>query len=212
MKSYLKIICAIAISFSGFNFAHAQVEAVKSDDVLSWKQNLFVATGRDISEGPDIVEVAKVKVDNVTGEHTYFFQKGIMRRSKTFALLQRGDYVLKADQSFDYFPKNFTVGEKWKHNTYANSNRCGRIKYDYEATSTQGPEVVIKLKGVPTTLKTLMVVHEGVWWSGACGGSGRAYLKYIYSPELNELIHIEDRYFYNGFLTSGGKFVLESVN
>lgn len=57
-----------------------------------------------------------------------------------------------------------------------------------------------------------MATHEGIWWSAACGGSGRAYMKYIYSSELNELVHIEDRYFHKGFFLMGGKFVLESVN
>lgn len=212
MKSFIKSICLIVYFLSFSTLSFAQVPPVKSDDVLNWKNTSFVAVGRDVVDGAQTVESTSMKIDSDNGERTYAYTAGLVRRSKLFAVLQRGDRILPADRSFDILPKSLSVGEKWKHTTYAGSDRCGKIKYEYEATSTEGPEVVVKVNGVLTKLKTLTVVHEGVWYSAACGGSGRAYLKYIFSPELYELVHIESRYFYNSFLTTGSKAVMESVN
>ncbi len=212
MKSFPKgvYITVCFLFFSTLSFA--QVLPVKSGDVLNWKNTSFVAVGRDVADGAQTVESSPVKIDSASGERTYAYTAGLVRRSKLFAVLQRGDRILPADRSFDLLPQSLSAGEKWKHTTYDRSDRCGRIKYEYEVTSTEGPEVVVKVNGALTKLKTIMVVHEGVWYSAACGGSGRAYLKYVFSPELYELVEIENRYFYNGFLTTGSKAVLESVN
>ncbi len=212
MKSLLKGMCATVCFLFFENLSLAQVLPVQRGDVLNWKNTSFVAAGRDVVDGAQAVESSPVKIDSANNERVYTFPGRVVRRSKLFAILQRDDRILPADRSFDLLPQSISAGEKWKHTTYDRSDRCGRIKYEYEATSTEGPEVLIKINGLPTKLKTLMVVHEGVWYSAACGGSGRASLKYVFSPELYELVHIENRYFYNGFLTTGGKAVLESVN
>lgn len=212
MKLLIKGMCATVCFLFFSTLSFAQVLPVKSGDVLNWKNTSFVAVGRDVADGAQTVESTSMKIDSASGERTYTNATSSLRRSKLFAVLQRGDRVLPADRSFDLLPQSLSAGEKWKHTTYDRSDRCGRIKYEYEAATTEGPEVVVKVNGVLTKLKTLMAVHEGVWYSAACGGSGRAYLKYVFSPELYELVEIESRYFYNGFLTTGSKAALESVN
>jgi len=210
MKLYADIVCAIAFS-SVFGFAHA-IEPVKTGDILNWKNTTFVANGREVVDGAETVQSSSVTVDSATGERVYVYPRGTTRRNKFFAVLQRNGRVLRPDRSFNYLPQNLNAGEKWKHTTYDSNNRCGVIQYDYEATSTEGPEVEIKIKGVPTKLKTLTVIHEGRWISSACGGSGRAYQKYVFSPALYELVHMEWRYFFNDFLTTGSREVVESID
>lgn len=213
MNTLIKNVSVAGLFVWGLGLSVAQtVEPIKSGDVLNWKITVLTAVGRDVVDGAETTDASPVKIDAATGDRIYAYPAGAVRRSKLFAVLQRGDRVLQANRSFSYLPSSLAVGEKWKHTTYAGSDRCGRIKYDYEAASTQGPDVMMKIKGVPTTLKTMTVIHEGLWYSAACGGSGRAYLKYIFSPALHELVHMEYRYFYNDSLTSGGREVVTSID
>lgn len=213
MKSFFKIITIAALFFLAADVAFSQtVEPVKTGDILNWKNTPLISVGRDVVDGVETLESSPIKIDGISGDRMYTFPTGLLLRNKDFAVLKRADKVLSADRSFNYLPQSLSAGETWKHTTYDGSARCGKIKYDYVATSAEGPEVLLKIKGVLTKLKTLTVIHEGVWYSAACGGSGRAYLKYVFSPELYELVQIENRYFYGIFLTKGERRVVESIN
>ena len=216
MESFLKKIISSLILFSVLGFAQAQTsEQVKSDDVLKFRIVQLVSVGQSFSDGAESSDSASVKIDQTTGERTYTTAKEgvVLRKNNLFGTLQRNKYLFAADEIDNLFRTTASVGEKWKEVVYFNSNRCGRVKNDYEVSITQGPDVVVKIKGVPVALKTIQVAREGMWYAaGRCGGSGTKYLKVLFSPELNEIVHDEYRTYDRGILSVGEKKILESIN
>jgi hypothetical protein len=205
MKSFLKITLATILFFFGFSFAFAQaIEPIKTDDVLKWRNVTLTSVGQNITDGPVSVFSSSVKIDPVTGERSYFSKEEVvLRMNYLFASLQKGKRTLKSEEVYALLPQKLAVGEKWKYVAYENSSRCGVIRLDYEATVIQGPDVLISIKGLPNTVKTLQINHEGTWYTSSCGGSGR---------ELNELAQYEVHYYEKSFLYNGRKVVLDSVN
>lgn len=207
--SYGSIRVIFAITLFSVGMAYAQVsEAIKNDDVLKWKRIKFVSNQEQS-------ESVKINIDSATGERIYSSDKTVLlKQSKLFALLQVNNRVLQQDESFNVLPEKLTIGEKWKHTNYSynDSPGCKKIQYNYDATLNQGPEVVIKIKGQDIKLKTLEIVREGYWYSTVSCGSGTASLRHLFSPELNELVLIESRYYYKGAPSGGTKSTLESIN
>ena len=213
MKSF-KVVFA-ALVFFGLNFAFAQgVEPIKTDSILNLKIVQLATVGQDFADGAASSASVSLKIDQMTGDRIYTTAKNglVLRKNKSFGTVQRNRYVFAGDEVGDVLPANFAVGEKWKEVAYYKSNRCGRVKHEFDASITQGPDVAVNIKGAPVTLKTLQIVREGTWYAPNCGGSGKKHLKVLFSPELNEIVHDEFRVYYRGIAYAGEKMILESIN
>lgn len=211
MKLVSKITCILSLLLS-FGFAQA-VEPVKSGDALKLKIIPLVSVGQTFSDGAESSDSDALQIDSATGERTYTRAKEgvVLRRNKSFGILQRNKYVFAADEIGNVLPANLSVDQKWKETLYFNSNRCGRIKNDFDVSVAQGPEMTMNVKGLSTVVKTIQIIREGTWYSNRCGGSGARYVKFLFSPELNEIVFEENRSFYNGLLSGGHKMIVDSI-
>ncbi|MES2412668.1 MAG: hypothetical protein V4614_02620 [Pseudomonadota bacterium] len=222
MNAFLKTICAVVlfVSGSGIGFAQA-VEQIKSDDVLKWKIVALVALGQGFVDGGETAESATVKVDAPTGERLYIYAKensnaesnGVtLRKSRLFGILQRNRYVFAKDEAVDVIPEKFSIGDKWKEVVWINRSRCGRGKSEYDVTVSAGPQVVVKIRGIPTTLTTFEIAREGTWFNPRCGGSGGVLQKILFSPQINEIVSHESRTIDKGVPYVGERKILDSVD
>lgn len=215
MKSLISKLAVICFALFGLCQAtFAQVAPVKSGDVLKLKIVPLVAAGQVFTEGAAASDTASVQIDTATGERTYTTakNKAVVRKNNFFGTLQWNRYVYKADEIGNILPPKITIGEKWKEVVWFNSSRCGRGKNEYEVTVSQGQDVVVNIKGVPTSLKTFQIIREGTWFFGNCGGSGKKTLKVLFSPELNEIVHDEYKIYDKGFADLGEITTLDSID
>ena len=109
------------------------------------------------------------------------------------------------------------VGQSWEYEaSYSRANEvraaCMTIDSKNKAVVSEGSDVTMQVKGVATTLKTLLITHDSIWYNGACG-NGTAKTKSLYSPALNEFVSIEGINYYLDRVNNGSsRAVLLSVD
>lgn len=211
MKLVSQITCILFLLLS-VGFAQA-IEPIKSGDVLKFKIISLVSVGQTFTDGAESFDSAIMQIDSATGERTYTraVEGVVWRKNKFFGILQRNKYVFAADEVGNILPADLSLAQNWKETVYFNSNRCGRTKNDYDVVVAHGPEMTVKVKGLPTVVKTIQIIREGTWYASRCGGSGAKYLKFLFSPELHEIVLEENRTFHNGLLSGGFRMSIDSI-
>ena len=225
MKSDVKHVCSVAFGLVvlAMSTSFAQVAPppeVKTGDRLTYSYVGFQLGIKNIVELPAVQEVASLAIEPATEDRTYSSanDSNVLRTNKQFGpLLFRSTSVVLKNRPANVLRGKPVVGQAWEYEaSYSRANEvrdnCKVIDSKSKAAVSEGSDMTVQVKGIPTTLKTLLITHDSIWYNGACG-NGTAKTRFLYSPALNEFVSRESINYYLDRVNSGSsRTVLLSVD
>ena len=220
MKKILTLLVAATATLlcAGSVLAQALPE-VKTGDKLTWLFTPYEESVQQIVPLPAREEVAVLTINPANGDREYSYTDGtkLVMNDQFGPKVARDARVFNEKKMFNVLQGAPAVGQTWsleasQQMTSALQPRCTNMQFFLTATVLSGPTVTIRVRGVDTPVKTLLIKQEGKRYYSPCT-SGPAYFNYLYSPELKEVVE-KDHFSYNRSMvhSDSSKTTLRSID
>ena len=214
----LLVMATAAFLCAGSVLAQALPE-VKTGDKLTWSYSQYQENIKEIVLLPTKEEVSVVTINPANGDREYLYTDGtkLVRNDQFGPKAARDERVFNEKKMFNVLQGAPVVGQKWSFEaeqkiTSSLSPACNRMQFSLTATVLPGPAVTVRVRGVDTSVKTLLIKQEGNRYYTPCP-SAVATFSYLYSPELKEVVETEYVSYYRGLIYVGSsKTTLRSID
>ena len=214
----LLVVATAALLCSGSVLSQALPE-VRTGDKLTWLFTPYDENAKQIVPLPAKEEVAVLTINPANGDREYTYTEGtkLVKNSQFGPKVARDERVYNDKKMFNVLQGTPVVGQTWsleaeENITSGQQARCTKRQFSLSATVLLGPTVTIRVRGVETLVKTLLIKQEGTRYYGVCL-SGPATFSYLYSPELNEVVQVDYVSYFRTFVyKESSKTTLRSID